>query len=139
MRYGPVTCDKCEADFFDRQKLNKIGLLLCHSHIRLRLKLTMRLIWGCGWDEGKIEVEIIWKWSTIEVEFRLSFVEVEFRLNYERKAAFIGLELWLKTFFKSTYIAEQHLFSMFPSIFTFYFDSIYGSFWIFRVQIGLLE
>ena len=50
---------------------------------------------------------------------------VELRLNYNRNLAFIGLEFLSKTLFRSTHIAEEHLFSMFPSILTFGFDPIY--------------
>ena len=40
-------------------------------------------------------------------------------LNKERNQAFIGVGLWLKMCFGSTYVAEQHMFSMSPSILDF--------------------
>ena len=49
----------------------------------------------------------------------------------------IGLELWFKKKFKSTHIAQQNLFSTLPSIFTFNFDKILGSFKTFWGPNGL--
>ena len=37
----------------------------------------------------------------------------------------------LKICFRSTHVAEQHIFSMFPSILIFYFIYIEGRFWLF--------
>jgi len=52
---------------------NKIGLLLCHSHIELRLKLRfifrLRLILGL-------------RWSEVEMRLSRSLVEIELRLNW---------------------------------------------------------
>ena len=49
-------------------------------------------------------------------------------LNYRRNFTFIGLGYCSKTLFRSTHIAEEHLFSMFPSILTFNFDLLYKTF-----------
>ena len=48
----------------------------------------------------------------------------------------IGI-MFQKIFFKSTHIAEQNLFSMLPSIFTFYSYLIFGSFKTFWGPNGL--
>ena len=50
-------------------KLDKIGLLLCHSHIELRLRL--RLCWGYGWIEVDIEAEVKMRLSRSLVEIEL--------------------------------------------------------------------
>ena len=89
--------------------INKIGLLLCHSHIELRLG------WGWGWDE----VESKLSWNRVEVD--LSWGWDKLTLNKGRNWAFIGLGLWFKICFRSTHAAEQHKFSMSPSIFAFDF------------------
>ena len=54
-----------------KQELNKIGLLLGHSHIEARLSL--RLSWG--WFEDEVEVRL--SQSLVEIELRLSWVGVE--------------------------------------------------------------
>ena len=58
-------------------RINKIGLILCHSHIKLRLRFRLswdwywglRLIWGCHWNE----VEMRSSRSLVEIELRLSW------------------------------------------------------------------
>ena len=84
--------------------LNKIGLLLCHSHIELRL----RFIWT--WDWSEIEMRL--SGSLVEIELRLSWSWDKLTLNKGKNWAFIGVELWFKICFRSTYVAEQLLFSM---------------------------
>ena len=82
--------------------------------IEAKVDLRLKLSWGWHRDWG-------WGWDEVGLKFSWSWVEVE------EKWAFIGLvELLWKTFLKSTHIAEQHLFSMFHSIFAFDFDSISG-------------
>ena len=97
--------------------LDKFGLLLCHSHIELRLRLRcvevdieaevnlrQRLKWG--W----VEVESKFSWNWVEVELSWSWDKLT--LNKGKNWAFIGVELWFKICFRSTYVAEQLLFSM---------------------------
>ena len=73
----------------------------------------MRLGWGWGWDE--VESKLSWNW----VEVDLSWGWDKLTLNKGRNLAFIGLGLWFKTCFRSAHAAEQHTFSMSPSIFAF--------------------
>ena len=75
----------------------------------------MRLGWGWGWDE--VEPKLSWNW----VEVDLSWGWDKLTLNKGRNWAFIGLGLWFKICFRSTHAAEQHTFSMSPSIFAFDF------------------
>ena len=69
----------------------------------------------------EVELRLIWTWSWNKVEMRLSgsLVEIELSwswdkltLNKGRNWAFIGVGLWFKICFRSTYVAEQLLFSM---------------------------
>ena len=46
-------------------------------------------------------------------------------------------QVGLKTFWRSTYIVKHFLFSVVPSILTFYFDLILGSFFTFWGPNGL--
>ena len=59
------------------QTLNqhKIGLLLCHSHIELRLNWD----WSSGWFEFEVEVRLNWGsgWDEVEMKFSWSWVEFE--------------------------------------------------------------
>ena len=78
----------------------KIGLLLCHSHIELRLILRLQLEMGLSW--GWDEVELKFSWIRVEVELRLSRVGVELRwvdVELRSKWAFIGLQLWFNNIF----------------------------------------
>ena len=49
---------------------------------------------------------------------------------------FLGLGLCFKNIFMSTHIAQEYMFSIFPSILTFNFDQIYGLFLFFGAHIG---
>ena len=97
--------------------MNKIVLLLCHSHIELILRFRLRLNWGL------VEVEMRLSWSLLEIELKLSWGWAEWGLrwdNVELRANF-GFQRTRVTvqFFRSSHVAEQHLFSMFPSVLTF--------------------
>ena len=81
--------------------------------------VTAILSWGYGW--GWVDWYWGWGWFEPEVEMRLSrsLVELELRfswdkltLNKGRNLTFIGVGLWFKICFRSTYVAEQHMFSM---------------------------
>ena len=79
---------------------HKIGLLLCHSYIELRLWLglswlilRLRLIWTWGWNE----VEIKLSGSLVKLELRLSWDKLT--LNKGRNLTFIGVGLWFKYLF----------------------------------------
>ena len=89
----------------------KIGLLLCHSHIELRLRWS----WYWGWNE--VESKFSWNWVVVE----LSWGSDKLPLNKGRNWAFIWVGLWFKICFRSTHVAEQHMFSMSPSILAFNF------------------
>ena len=77
-------------------ELGNIGLLLCQSHIELRLRL--KLSWG--WDE--VESKLSWNWA----ELGLSLVNVELR----KKLSFHRIRIMVLIIFRSTHIAEQHWF-----------------------------
>ena len=85
--------------------------------------------WGYGWGwvevdiDAKVDLNLRLKWGWDEIEMRLSrsLVEIELRLiwswdkltlNKGRNWAFIGVGLWFKICFRSTYVAEQYMFSM---------------------------
>ena len=109
---GPSQTDTA-ATHMSIVKWYKIGLLLCHSHIELRLWL--QLSWGWGY----LNMRLKWGWDEIESKFSWTWVEVELSwswdkltLNKGRNWAFIGVGLWFKICFRSTYVAEQHLLSM---------------------------
>ena len=71
----------------------------------VEVDLNLRLKWG--WDE----IESKFSWNPVEVE--LSWSWYKFTLNTKgRNWAFIGVGLWFKICFRSTYVAEQHMFSM---------------------------
>ena len=95
--------------------------------------VTAILSWGYGWGwieddieaevdlkfEPEVEMRLRWDWDQIESKFSLNWVEVELSwswdkltLNKGRNWAFIGVGLWFKICFRSTYVAEQLLFSM---------------------------
>ena len=73
------------------------------------------LIWNWGWNE----VEMRLSWSLVEIKLRLSWDKLT--LNKGRNWAFIGMGLWFKICFRSTYVAEQHMFPNFSSILAFNF------------------
>ena len=90
---------------------NKIGLLLCHSHIELRLWL--RLSWGWGWLEPEVDwnLRLKWGWDEVEWKFSWNWVEVELSwgwdkltLNKGRNWAFIGVGLWFKICSRTTFV-----------------------------------
>ena len=84
--------------------------------------VTALLSWG--WFEAEVEVRLRWGWVEVSwnwVEVELSWGWDKLTLNKERNWAFIGLGLWFKIRFRSTHAAEQHKFSMSPSIFAFEF------------------
>ena len=58
-------------------------------------------------------------------------------LNQGRNWAFIGVGLWFKICFGSTHVAEQHMFSMSPSIHAFNLILLKGNFWLLGVRNGL--
>ena len=83
--------------------------------------VTAILSWGYGWGWVEAEVDLNlrlkWDWDEIEWKFSWNWVEVELSwdkltLNKGKKWAFIGVGLWFKICFRSTYVAEQHMFSM---------------------------
>ena len=89
--------------------------------------VTAILSWGYGWGwvevdiEAEVKVRLRWGWFNVEVEVRLSqsLVKIELRLSWDkltlnkgRNWAFIGVGLWFKICFRSTYLAEQLSFSM---------------------------
>ena len=85
--------------------------------------VTAILSWGYGWGWVEAEVDLHlrlkWDWDEIEWKFSWNWVEVELSwswdkltLNKGKNWAFIGVELWFKICFRSTYVAEQLLFSM---------------------------
>ena len=94
------SCMSCEY-------LNKIGLLVCHSHIELRLRLRL----SRGW------------------------VNVELRA----KLGFHRIRVMVENISRSSHIAEQNLFSLFPSFLTFDFISFKGGFWPFGLQNAILR
>ena len=49
------------------------------------------------------------------------------------------MRLWLKLCFRSTHVAEQHMFSMSPSILAFNLTQFKGFFFAFREKIGYFE
>ena len=96
--------------------------------------VTAILSWGYGWGWGEVDIEaevdlnlrLKWGWDEIESKLSWNWVEVELswgwdelRLNKERNWPFIGVGLWFKICFRSTHVAEQHMFSMSPSILAF--------------------
>ena len=89
--------------------------------------VTAILSWGYGWGYGwgwveaevDLNLRLKWDWDEIEWKFSWNWVEVELSwswdkltLNKGKNWAFIGVELWFKICFRSTYVAEQLLFSM---------------------------
>ena len=78
------------------------------------------------WVEVTIDIEVRLSLSLVENESRLSWDKLT--LNQERNWAFIGLGLWFKICLRSTYVAEQHIFSMSPSILAFNFIIFKGRF-----------
>ena len=72
--------------------------------IEAEVDLRLGLKWG--WDE--VESKFSWNW----VEVELSWSWDKLTLNKGRNWAFIGVGLWFKICFRSTYVAEQHMFSM---------------------------
>ena len=62
--------------------------------------------------------------NLVEFWLKMSWVEVELRAN---KDFHRGLGHGWKILFRSAHIAEEHLFSMFPSILAFNFDLIFRS------------
>ena len=94
--------------------------------------VTAILSWGYGWgwievdieDEIDLNLRLKWGWDEIESKFSWnwdSWSWDKLTLNRGRNWAFIGVGLWFKICFRSTYIAEQHMFSMSPSILAFDF------------------
>ena len=82
---------------------SNIGLLWWHIHIELRfIEVKVKVEWS--WDE----VELKFSWKLVEVELNWGWDKL--MLNKGRNWAFIGLGLWFKICFKSTDIAEQHIF-----------------------------
>ena len=57
--------------------------------------------------------------SLVEIELRLSWDCDKLTLNRRRNRAFLGVGLWSKICFRSTHVANQHMFSLFPSILGF--------------------
>ena len=98
--------------------------------VEVRLWLRLMLTWCWGWSEVDIEVKIRIRmsWSVVEAELRLSQVEVMSILGWieGETGLSLGYSYGLNILFSSTRTAEQHLFSMFPSILTFNLDQIYG-------------
>ena len=83
--------------------------------------VTAILSWGYGWGwvEADLHLRLKWDWDEIEWKFGWNWVEVELSwswdkltLNKGKNWVFIGVELWFKICFRSTYIAEQLLFFM---------------------------
>ena len=60
-------------------------------------------------------------------------------LNKGKNWALIGVGLWFKIRFWSTHVAEQHMFSMSPSILAFNLTQFKGFFFAFREKIGYFE
>ena len=59
--------------FLHEKNFNKIGLLLCHSHIKLRL--SWDLSWG--WFELEVEVRPNWGWGEVKMRSSWNLVAVE--------------------------------------------------------------
>ena len=74
--------------------------------VEVELRLILRLRWKWGWYE--VESKSNWNW----VEVQLSWGWDKLTLNKGRNWPLIGLGLWLKICFRSTIVAEQHMFSM---------------------------
>ena len=89
--------------------------------------VTAILSWGYGWGWFEVDIEaevdlnlrLKWSWYEIELKFNWTWVEVELSwswdkltLNFGRNWVFLGVGLCFKICFKSTYVAEQHMFSM---------------------------
>ena len=75
--------------------------------------------WGWYWGWGYLNLRMKWGWDEIESKFSWNWVEVELSWNWDkltlnkgRNWAFIGVGLSFKICFRSTYVAEQLLFSM---------------------------
>ena len=71
-------------------------------------ELRLRLIWTWGWNEVEMRFSGSGNWVKVE----LSWSWDKLTLNKGRNWAFIGVGLWFKICFRSTYVAEQHMFSM---------------------------
>ena len=92
----------------------------------MRLRLSLGYGWGLDEYNLKFEPEVEMSWDEIESKFSWTWVEVELScswdkltLNKGRNLAFIGVGLWFKICFRSTHVAEKHMFSMSPSILAF--------------------
>ena len=81
------------------------------------------------WVEVMVEVDIEaevdlnlrlkWVWDDIEWKFSWNWVEVDLSWSWDKLTltkgknwAFIGVGFWFKICSRSTYVAEQHMFSM---------------------------
>ena len=72
-----------------------------------------------SWVSVSVSVEMSWGWVEVEwdwvgVGLELTWVKVKFKSGWSSKPVL-----------RSTYVDEQLLFSMFPSILTFEFDLIF--------------
>ena len=76
--------------------------VMAEVDIEAEVDLNLRLKWG--WNE----IESKFSWNQVEVELSWSWDKLT--LNKGRNWAFIGV--WFKICFKSSYVAEQHMFSM---------------------------
>ena len=66
--FSDVILEQLIFHFYSSLYSNKIGLLLCHSHIEVRLWLRLSWGWDWGWFEAKVEMRLIWGWSWNMVE-----------------------------------------------------------------------
>ena len=73
--------------------------------------------WGWGWFEAEVEMRL----SRGLVEIELSWGWDKFTMHRGRNWALLGVGLWSKIRFRSTHVAEQHMFSLSPSILAFNF------------------
>ena len=100
-----------------KTKVNKIGCFYVTA--------ILGWVYGWGWVEADVDLNLRLKWSWDEIEWKLSWNWVEvvlswswdkLTLNKGRNWAFIGVGLWFKIYFRSTHVAEQYMFYMFPLI-----------------------